>query len=208
MTTRNSNQKSNQKSNRIPFLLLLGLIAVLVSGAAVANAQSSGNHQGKGMKMRGGQEMSMGKADRMDRMAERLELTEEQQASIEKIKEGSREKGLQIHKEILRLKNEMKGEMLKDSPSQKSLLSLNEKLGDLKTEMQANRLKTRLAVREQLTPEQRDKMLVMGENGRKHGRRSGKGFSGSESRHGRFGPRDGSGPRSGVDCQLEEKSSK
>lgn len=192
-----------RKTNRLQFLILFSLVAVMVSAAALASAQGLGNQQGKGMNKRGGR--GMGQEHRMERMTQRLDLTADQQTAIEKIKENSREKGLEIRKEILRLKNEMKGEMLKDNPSEKSVLALNEKLGELKTEVRANRLKTRLKIREQLTPEQQDKMLVMGEKGRKHGRRSGKGFPGTEKGHGRLGSCDGRGPRGGQDCQLEDQ---
>jgi Spy/CpxP family protein refolding chaperone len=78
--------------------------------------------------------------------------------------------------------------MLKDRPDAGAVKTLAGKIGELRTAMQQNRLETRLAVREQLTPEQRDKMLLQGE-------RLGRGGRGG--RGGCDGDCDGHGPRRG-----------
>lgn len=139
-------------------------------------------------------------------LAEKLDLSEEQIAQIDKIREEGRKKGLERHKQVLRLRNELEGEMLADQPSRKKVLELNQKLGDLHTQMQADRLTERLAIRELLTPEQRDRMLLMKERGKR-------GMRGERDRHpggpgGPDGPengRMGSGPNGGhrpprTDC--------
>ena len=137
-------------------------------------------------------------------LAQRLDLSEEQVAAIEAIHEKARQDGVELRKDLMRLRNELKGEMLQDNPAEKTVLDLNKKMGAVKTELKAIRLKTRLAVRNELTPEQRDKMLMMGDgwkNGRKGrgpGRAGGPGCvdgrgpgSGFGSRYGRFGGPDG-----------------
>jgi Spy/CpxP family protein refolding chaperone len=176
-------------------LLSLTLILMLVAGMALAQSQ------GKGMKARRGGQDGPGKGMRLEMMTKRLDLTDEQKESITALHEKGREEGLEIRKALMRLRHELEGELMKDDPSEKTLLSLNEKIGDLKTEMQANRLKTRLAVREELTPEQRDKMLVMGQKA-KHGKQGKKGRRGDGpgGKSQRFGCRS----HGNQNCQLDE----
>ena len=133
------------------------------------------------MKARGHQEFGARQEMRLERMAARLDLTGDQRVKIEALHEQAREEGLALRKKMMRLRHELEGELLQDAPSEKTVLSLNAKIGDLQTALKANRLRTRLAVREELTPEQRDKMLVMGQH-RKHGRhgRSGAGPHGQQ----------------------------
>jgi Spy/CpxP family protein refolding chaperone len=53
----------------------------------------------------------------------------------------------------------LQGEMLKDEPSEKRVTELVQQIGQLRTQQHLTRLKQRLAVRNLLTPEQRDRML-------------------------------------------------
>lgn len=180
-----------QNSNKFKIIVAAVFATLVMASAGMAAAQgpAAGKGQGSGL--------------RLERMAAHLNLTEEQQETIKSIHEKSGQVGVQLRKDLARLRNEMQGEMLKDEPSEKAVLSLNEKMGSLKTELKANRLKTRLAVREQLTPEQRDQMLTMrgpghrgdgrGE-GRAHGRRGGKNFGRGMERC------DGSGPHARTEC--------
>jgi periplasmic protein CpxP/Spy len=171
-------------------------LTLIVAGSALA--QGPGMGQGKRM-AKGNQECVQGDSGsrgemRLERMAARLELTEEQTDAITKIHEAGRSKNMGLRKEMMRLRNELQGEMLKDDPSQKKVLDLNEKLGALRTEKHATRLENRLAVREQLTPEQRDKMLTMGEF--KKGRNGGRG--GFQKGH------RGSG--CGTECRIDRRT--
>ena len=126
----------------------------------------------------------------LDRMAEVLDLTGEQRTAIEDLRDQGRQQGVELRKEVARLQNRIDGEMLADDPSTKTLVDLTEKIGALRTQLQVIRLKTRLAVRDQLTSEQQDKWLLMGE---KHGR------GGS---HRRCAPRSPSGPGPGHGARL------
>lgn len=188
-----------RNSRTLGGLAAAAVLILVTTGAGLAMARG---HAGPGP----------GPEARLERMAARLDLSAEQQEAIKALHENNRARSLPLRKEMMRLENELKGEMLKDSPSEKAILSLNEKMGQIKTELKANRLKTRLAVREQLTPEQRDKMLMMGEGRRGQGR-------GGEGSHGRnfrghpggpgqgrgHGSGDGTGPRAGWDCPVSEK---
>ena len=165
--------------NRKTIILAVLAILILATGVALAQGPGQGRHgQGQGC---GG--WAEGPGPRWEHLAERLELTAEQQQAIDGLREANRAQNLELRKELARLQNELEGEMLKDDPDQKTALELADKIGDLRKEMQASRLETRLAVREQLTPEQRDKMLAMGAG---HGKRGG-----------RQGRCDGHGPRRG-----------
>lgn len=208
-------------SQTIRVIILAGILTLSVAGLAAA--QGSGKNLGKGKMGRRGAGPQGDPARRVEMLAQRLDLSDEQVEAITAIHEKAREDGVELRKELLRLRNEMKGEMLEDSPSEKTVLELNEKMGALKTELKANRLKARLAVRNELTPEQRDKMLIMGEGGR-HGRkghgRMGSGCTGpgcmgpDHMRGGRpgrgacgpedFGPRGGRFWNAGNDDGVEE----
>jgi Spy/CpxP family protein refolding chaperone len=172
-------------NNGMKTLVFLTLAAMMVLGAGTALAQGRGGGQGHGG--RGGfGDGEFGPAHRLEMLADHLELTEEQVVAIEGIRTQGQEKNMELRKELMRLRNELQGEMLKDDPSEKAALGLSGKIGALRSEMQANRLTNRLEVRKQLTPEQRDKMLMLQER-----------FQGREGRRG--GGR-GMGPHGDGDC--------
>ena len=146
--------------------LFLVLLAVGLLAAASAWAQGPRN-SGRGI-------CDNPPADRaemrLERMTDRLDLTEEQAAAIAEIEDSYRAKDVDLHKELMRLRNERRGEMLKDNPSENTVIALTEQMGGLKTQLQVNHMKMRLEIRNQLTSEQRDKMLLM------RGPRGGDGF--------------------------------
>ena len=156
--------------------MVSALVALLVvSMATVALAQGPGQGQGRNGKGNGqGQGQGQGEFGpqmQVERMAKRLDLSADQVASIKEIRESGRTENQEMRKEAMRLRNEKRGEMLKDDPSTKTVLALTTELGDLRTKMQVNRMENRLEVRKVLTPEQRDKMLLSGEGrGDKNGR--------------------------------------
>ncbi len=91
-----------------------------------------------------------------------LELTEEQQQRIDDIREKGREEVAALRLEQARVRNEIHGEMLTEQPSTDRLNTLVRQLGDLRDQLQMHRLEQQLAVREVLTPEQRDAWLMRG----------------------------------------------
>ena len=103
-------------------------------------------------------------------LQEVLELTEEQAAAIEQIREAGRQARLELRQEILQLQNELNGEMLKDEPAEARLTQLVQTLGEIRTKLQLHRLQQQLALRKELTPEQRDKWVVLREQGKRSGR--------------------------------------
>ena len=115
-------------------------------------------------------------------LLDRLDLSDAQRAKIDDLRDKGLQERLQIRKELMRLRNELQGEMLKDNPDADRVSRLARKIGDLRTDLQVSRLRQRLAVRKILTPEQRDRLLMM------HGTRLG----------GRRGGCAGGGPRAGL----------
>lgn len=140
--------------------LFVGMLAIILA-AGTAMAQMPGG-RGQGCDDKGPEA-------RLERMAKHLDLTADQQEVIAKIHQDNREQMVELRKDLMRLRNERQGEMLKDDPSQKTVLALTEQMGEVKTKLQLQRMETRLAVRNQLTPEQQDKMMMM-KDGKKGGR--------------------------------------
>lgn len=94
-----------------------------------------------------------------------LDLTDGQKAEIEKLREEAHEARPEAEKRMRRLEHELHGEMLKDDPDAENMRDLVRKIGQLRTERQLSHLNLRLAIREQLTPEQRDRLLLHGPAG-------------------------------------------
>lgn len=109
----------------------------------------------------------------LDRMLQRLDLSEDQQAAIEKLQTAARKEGVELRKQLQRARHELQGEMLKDSPSERTVVQLTERVGELRTKLQVLRVKTRLAVRAQLTAEQRDELLLCRDGEPRHRQRGG-----------------------------------
>jgi Spy/CpxP family protein refolding chaperone len=95
-------------------------------------------------------------------MLDRLDLSDQQREAIGKIREDGKTAGLPLRKEMMRARNELRGEMLKDEPAAQRVREIAKRIGDLKTELQLQGIDQRLAIRKLLTPEQRDQMLAMG----------------------------------------------
>jgi len=176
-------------------LIFLTLAAMMALGVGTALAQGPGSGFGYGGG-RGFGDGEFGPGHRIEILADYLELTDEQMTAIKGIQAQGLEQNTGFRKELMRLRNELQGEMLKDEPSEEAALALNGKIGVLQMELQSNHLKNRLEVRRQLTQEQRDKMLMMqgrfqsGEGRQGHGRGMGPCGAGD-----RFGPGYGKGRR-------------
>jgi Spy/CpxP family protein refolding chaperone len=142
------------QSQRIAALLAL---AIVLAGAAIAAAEPG---SGRGPRAEAG----------WSHLTERLGLTEEQKQAIGAIREGGRARQLETRKQVVQLESQLHTVMLADTPDEAAALELVKKIGDLRSEMQASRVKMRLAIRKQLTPEQRTQFILMeGRGGRGRG---------------------------------------
>ena len=106
---------------------------------------------------------------RLQRLAERLELSEEQVAAIATLVEEGRKERLELRKEMRRLRHARQGEMFEDEPSLDKLGDLIDQIAGVQAKLQKSSLRQRLSIRELLTEEQRDKWLMFRERGgRRH----------------------------------------
>lgn len=121
---------------------------------------------GSVMAQEGGTPAEGRRALRMERLADRLDLSDEQSAKIDRVREEGRAAATELRKEMMRLRNEMDGAMLADEPDAAAIRRLANKIGEVRTQLDIHRLETRLAVRKVLTPEQRDQMILR--QGRQH----------------------------------------
>lgn len=160
-------------------IVIVMAVTVLVAGAAVAAAQPGA---GRGARGEAG----------WTRLAEKLDLTEEQKQTIGAIHAQARTQQLERRKQMVQLEAQLHTMMLADAPDEAAAVKLVGQIGDLRAELQANRIKTRLAVRKQLTPEQRTQAILReGQGGRGHrGMRD-------RSDDGERGGRHGRGQRAG-----------
>jgi Spy/CpxP family protein refolding chaperone len=185
-------------NNGMRTLVFLTLAAMMVLGTGTALAQRPGGGYGAGAGYgagygagggRGFGDGEFGQGYRFEMLADHLDLSDEQIAAIKGIQDQCQETNMGLRKELMRLRNELQGEMLKDDSSEKVAQDLIGKIGALQTEIQSNRLQNRLEMRKQLTPEQHDKMLML------HGRfQRGEGRLGGGRGMGPCGDGDWNGP--------------
>jgi Spy/CpxP family protein refolding chaperone len=130
------------------------------------------------------------RTDGMDRMAARLELTADQRTRIEAIHEKEETAARDLRKEQRRAEHALDGLLLEDQPNAKRLREAVEKVGAIRTQMRWQHFERQLAVREILTPEQRDLLPMRGE-GKSHGMRGREGRRHGDRglEHGRHHPR-------------------
>lgn len=164
-------------------------LLLLLAGSAMAQGQAAAFRQGGrgagGCGIGGdGDRMEM----RLERLTERLELTEDQVQKITAVREANQEKNQALRKSVMQLRLEQQSAWLADDVSEKNLVELTEKIADLKKELAVNRTTARLEMLEQLTPEQQDKMVMMMARKDKNGSgQRGHGRSGCGGRGGNVG---------------------
>ena len=88
-------------------------------------------------------------------------LTDEQRDKIQDIKNDYAKKNIDIRAEVEKMELDFHDMMIADNPSEKGLLNLVEKIGDLKTEIKKNQIKMTFDIRDLLTEEQREMMKKM-----------------------------------------------
>ena len=127
----------------------IGLFTLASLGAA---RLGSADPPGRGERPRG----------HLEQMAARLELTDEQRAKVEEIREAGEVERTKLEKEAMKARHELRGEFLKDEPDRKRVRALVQQIGDIRTKMEIQRAEHRLTIRDLLTPEQRDRFVTMG----------------------------------------------
>ncbi len=186
---------------KLRHVVVLAAIGLLSAGVTLAAAQTgAGPRAGarqrhERMLNRQGGPGAMMQGERLKMLADRLGLTADQQEAIKKLQADGQRRRLEYQKNLMRLRNELRGEMLKDDPDAQRVQRLSEQIGSAQTQLRTSRLTERLALRKVLTPEQRDQLMMMrmrhggwgrhgawsrpgGEGGHRWGRGGGRGWSG------------------------------
>lgn len=141
-------------------MILAALAVVIAATAATARpGKGAGCHDGPA-----------GRGERLEAM---LDLSESQAAAVRTLREERREAGADRRKAIMKLEHQIRGQMLEDDPDQGELTKLLRRVGELKTEQKVDRMRMRLKIREILTEEQRDRLLLKRGKHGKHGKRGG-----------------------------------
>jgi Spy/CpxP family protein refolding chaperone len=160
-------------------LTMMLALSVMLAAGAMAAAQP-GDGPGRGRRGEPGERAERGERG-WSRFCERLALTEDQKQAITAIRTEGRQRQLETRKQIVQLEAKLHVLLLADVPDEAAAVALVRQIGDLRADQQADRVKLRLAIRKQLTPEQRTQFILM----------EGRGPRGHE--RGRPGP--GRGPR-------------
>ncbi len=188
---------------KLRHLLIAAAIGVVAGGSTAALAQADaipgpgprlatrpGIHDTTRQRDRLAGPAASAPGERLKRLADRLGLSEDQRAKIRKLWADGERDQLAARKDLMRLRNDLRGEMLKDNPDARRVEGLSQRIGELEARMHTNRLMMRLEVRKLLTPEQRDRLLLMRERhgfGRGQGDRAGRWGPGWRHRGGDFG---------------------
>jgi len=155
-------------------LLIVAAIGLAAGGSSAALAQTDarpgpsprlatrpGIHDTARPRARAGGPEADLRGQRLERLADRLGLSDAQRASIRKLWTEGQQDRLTARKELMRVRNELRGEMLKDNPDTRRVEGLSQQIGDLQTRMRTSRLTMRIQIRKVLTPEQRDQLMLM-----------------------------------------------
>jgi Spy/CpxP family protein refolding chaperone len=137
--------------------LLLTLAALMLGLIAQAATTAADEREGRG---RGPHGRFEGARERIEALADELELTTEQRAQIEKVRTEAAPQRIELRKELMRLRHQLRGEMLNEEPDPTAATQLLTRIGDARTKLEILALEERLAIRAVLTPEQRDRLLA------------------------------------------------
>ena len=149
--------------------ILVPLVSISLLGVAAASHAYGGGCDGRGpgKGMYGKQYERMGgpgEGMRIERLAQRLDLTDEQQAQVREIKEASREKHEALREKMQNNREAMREAIQSDNTA--SIRSLADQKGDLVAEMSVLKANDRAKIRAVLTPEQQQAFADMKKRGR------------------------------------------
>ncbi len=108
----------------------------------------------------------------LERHAAELGLDEAAVGRIRAIEETSRPERDALREELHGLRTDLHALLEADAPDEAAVMAQVEEIGAVKTELQKHRVRTLLAVRAELTPEQRAKLVELREarRAKRHGR--------------------------------------
>ena len=110
----------------------------------------------------------------LQRHAERLGLDEATLAEIERLADAARSERQARRDELRELRRALFERLNDEAPDEAAVMAQVEEIGRLKTELEKERIRTMLAIRARLTPEQRRELVLIHEE-RRERFRSGEG---------------------------------
>ena len=110
---------------------------------------------------------------RLERAIDHLELDDAQRAEVFSVIDAARPTSRELREQIRAAHQELRAMLADPSVDEAAVLAKAEAIGALRTELSKHRLSTLIQVREQLSPEQQEKLAeAMNErHGRRHGER-------------------------------------
>jgi protein CpxP len=151
-------------SNRVLKLLVAAMaLALALPGVAQAQPEGGGRGSGHGPGHPGRRGPDPGHF--IDRHADELGLDAEARESIQSIADESRARSEQLRGEVRDEYQAMRSMLSQSTPDEAAVMSQHERIEALKSEQRKIRLEAMLAIRKLLTPEQRDQLVEMREQG-------------------------------------------
>lgn len=135
------------------------LLFVSVALPFAASIAVAGPHHGRHGKSSG---------RRLEKAVQQLDLAPEQKTKVQAILDAAKEERAKARLERRDAFDQMRALLEQDAPNEAAVLSQADKIGALETEAHKSMLRTLLAVRAELTPEQRAKLKEMKASHRKH----------------------------------------
>lgn len=135
-------------------MLLVAMFATVSLAYADDNRRAFDGKGGKDGK--GWQQSDERHAERMDRMAEKLGLSDAQKKEVEAVFESSRDKMRESHEQMRDLRKQMHALDPSEGNYMKEVSKLARRTGELMENQIIERARTRQAVHQVLTPEQRE----------------------------------------------------
>jgi len=138
----------------------IALAAALAVGLGFAKPSLAGGKDGHG-------------GPRLERALERLELDETRRAEALSVLDAARPASRDLRAQIRAAHQELRTMLADPSIDEATALAQADAIGALRTALSKHRLRTLIQVREQLSPEQQEKLAeaMMKRDGRRHGER-------------------------------------
>jgi Spy/CpxP family protein refolding chaperone len=134
---------------------ILVTVSVLTLTLAATAAYAGGWGGGRGYGRFGGGAGPGFQGRMVARMAETLQLTEQQQAAIKQIHEEAGKDAEPLIRKVRELREKMRAEWRSEAPDKGTLMDLHDEIHRINGELGESRIQTRLDVLNVLTPEQR-----------------------------------------------------
>lgn len=139
-----------QQTRKRPLLwATLGLLTLALMAPQAAEARGHRGHRGRHGKFAG---------KRLDKMAQELGLDATTKAQIKQLKLQSRTEAKVVRQKLRTQRQQLRALMQADSPNEAAVLAQVAEMNKLKLQLRTLRIKSKLAMLQLLTPEQRTKL--------------------------------------------------